>query len=170
MPELLHELVFALHLTSDAILLVLKAEDCALPLRNLSTELLNSVVEVSSLFGKLVSLGVVRFVGGVLQSLIIFFELGKLLLSTPKLLLHYLIFFFILIKDVLEVSFHRILLLLKPVEGILMVIIHLCDSLFVVVDCLVQLLFVPGFLVDGPLFQSFFFIFVKFLKLVQTNL
>ena len=115
-------------------------------------------------------MGVVRFVGGVLQSLIIFFELSKLLLSTLKLLLHYLILFFILIKNVLEVGFHGVLLLLKPVEGILMVVIHLCDSLFVVVDCLVQLLFVPGLLIDGPLFQSFFFIFVKFLKLVQTNL
>jgi len=163
LSELFNQLVFAFHLTGDTVLLILKAENCTFSLGYFGAELLNSVVEISSLLGKFVSLGVVSFVGGILQSLIVFFDLGKLLLSTFKLLLHHLIFFFILIKNVLEVALHRGLLLLKPVERIFMVIIHLCDSFFVVVDSLIQFLFVPGFLVHGPLFKSFFFIFVKFL-------
>jgi hypothetical protein len=68
-----------------------------------------------------------------------------------------------LIKNVLKVGLHRLLLLLEPVEGIFMVIIHLCDSFLVVVDSLIEFLFIPGFLVNSPFLESFFFIFVKFL-------
>lgn len=163
LSELLNELVFAFHLAGDTVLLILEAEDCTFSLGHFGAELLNSIVEVPSLLGELVSLRVVCFVGGVLQCLIVFFDLRQLLLSTFKLLLHHLIFFFILIKNVLEVSLHRLLLLLEPVEGIFMVIIHLCDSFLVVVDSLIEFLFIPGFLINSPFLESFFFIFVKFL-------
>jgi hypothetical protein len=165
--KLFQLLFFILDLRGKTLFLIFDRKDCSISLRDLSSNLFKSLVELTSFFVEFLQLEVVILARAILQVIVALFEFGEIPVLGFYLLLHDIVLFFQLIQNVLHILLQSIFVFFESVVSILMIVVHFGDSVLIFFDGLGKLLFCSSFVIDSSLLKSSFLLVIELSEVIE---